>query len=106
MVKMTGPVARQKLADVPEGKQFWCVDGRTLKNLPELAASLEQMSEDTFRTHSNDTKSDFSNWVRDVIGEDKLARDLLKSSTKQQAAKAVADRVKWLKEKAGQSSYL
>jgi len=44
-------------------------------------------------------KNDFSNWVRDVIGDEKLSRDLQKSTTQAQAAKSVADRVTWLKSK-------
>jgi len=34
------------------------------------------MNEETFGYHSNETKSDFSNWVKDVIGDEKLAADL------------------------------
>src|SRR4030067_2050059 len=79
MVKMTSSVAIQRIADVPDDKRFWCSDGRTVKNLQELVTALEQMSDETYRYHANDMKTDFANWVRDVIGDDKLARDLLKS---------------------------
>ena len=99
MVRIAETIARERLADVPPEKRFWCSDRRALKNLAELKAALEGMSEDTFRYHSNETKSDFSNWVRDVIGDDKLSRDLQKCKTQAQAAKAVADRVAWLKSK-------
>jgi hypothetical protein len=99
IIKITEAIARERLADVVQEKQFWCSDGRVLKNLPELKLALEQMSEETFRHHSNEAGSDFSNWVRDVIGDDKLSRDLQKSRTQTQAAKAVADRVAWLKSK-------
>ena len=100
IIKITKEIAGARLADVEQEKRFWCSDGRVLKNLPELKSALEQMSEDTFRQHSNETKSDFSNWVRDVIGDDKLSSDLRKSKTQAQAAKAVADRVAWLKSRA------
>lgn len=100
IIKITKAIAEARLADVTQEKQFWCSDGRVLKNLPELKSALEQMSEDTFRHHSNETRSDFSNWVRDVIGDDKLSRDLQKSKTQAQAAKAVADRLAWLKSRA------
>lgn len=99
MVKITKVIARERLADIPQEKQFWCSDGRVLKNLPELKLALEQMSEETFLYHSNETKSDFSHWVRDVIGDEQLSGDLLKSKTRTQSAKAVADRVIWLKNK-------
>jgi hypothetical protein len=100
IIKITKAIAGERLADVTQEKQFWCSDGRVLKNLPELKSALEQMSEDIFRYHSNETRSDFGNWVRDVIGDDKLSRDLQKSKTQAQAAKAIADRVDWLKSRA------
>jgi len=37
--------------------------------------------------------------VKDVIGDEKLSRDLQKSATQAQAAKSVAERVIWLKNK-------
>jgi hypothetical protein len=99
MVRMTKPVAEERLGNVSQEKQFWCCDGRYLKNLPELKVALEQMTDETFRYHLNETKNDFSNWVRDVIGDDKLSRDLQKSITHTQAAKSVANRINWLKAK-------
>jgi hypothetical protein len=39
--------------------------------------------------------------VDEVIGDDRLARDLKKSATRLWAAKCVADRIKFLKSKAG-----
>jgi len=101
MVKMTRSVAEVMLGDVSEEKRFWCNDGRYLKNLDELKDALELMTEETFRFHASETKTDFSNWVKDVIGDEKLSRDLLKSTTKEQAARMVAERVRWLKGKLG-----
>jgi len=100
MVKTTQSMARKRLEDVDQDKQFWYSDGRVLQNLSELAVALKEMSDETFCHHSSEAKSDFNNWVRDVIGDDKLSRDLQKSKTQAQAAKAVADRVIWLKSKA------
>ncbi len=96
MVRITKTVARQWLAEVPPDKTFWCADGRVLKSLPELEIALKEMSEETFRYHCNEAKSDFSNWVRDVIGDEKLARDLQKSTTLAQAMKSVTSRIAWL----------
>ena len=99
MVKMTKAAAETMLGDVAEEKRFWCRDGRYLKNLDELKDALEQMTEEVFQYHSNAEKTDFSNWVKDVIGDEKLSRDLLKYTTKAEKAQAVADRVKWLRSK-------
>ena len=99
MARITKEIAAEMLADVPQEKQFWCADGRYLTNLSELNAALQQMSEKTFRYHFNETKSDFSKWVGDVIGDEKLSNDLKKSKTQAQAAKMVSERVDWLKKR-------
>ena len=88
MFKITKAVAEKILADVPQEKRFRCHDGRVLKSLPELEAELKVMSEETFR-----------NWVRDVVGDEKLSRNLRKNTNRAQAAKRVANRIAWLKSK-------
>ena len=99
MVSINEEIARKMLGDVSEDKQFYCSDGRVLKNLTELSIALAEMSEETFSYHSNATKTDFSNWVKDVIGDDKLATDLQKSGSRARASKAVFDRIAWLRTK-------
>jgi hypothetical protein len=99
MVKIAKSVAEQMLGDVPDEKRFWCCDGRYLKNLDELKDALDQMANEVFHHHSNEEKTDFSNWVKDVILDEKLSRDLLKCAAKAEAARAVAARVKWLRSK-------
>ena len=92
-------IARKTLGDVPEDKQFFSSDGKVLKNLSELSIALAEMSDGTFSYHSNATKTDFSNWVKDVIGDEKLALDLQKSASRLKASKAVFDRIAWLRTK-------
>lgn len=97
MAKLAKDVARRMLGDVPEDKQFWCNDGRVLKNLRELETALKEMSDETFRYHVNEAKNDFSNWVNDVIGDEDLARDLRRSTVKSVALNKVTDRIAALK---------
>lgn len=99
MVKVTKAIAVKRLGDVPQERLFWCQDGQALKNLEELEAALRRMDDETFRYHSSETKSDFSNWVGDVVGDEKLSRDLSKCRSQAEAAKCVADRIAWLKNK-------
>ncbi|MDO8567084.1 MAG: hypothetical protein Q7R57_00035 [Dehalococcoidales bacterium] len=94
---VTRTIARKWLADVPEDKVFWVQGGMTLKNLADLEAALKTMSDDTFNFHLNINKNDFSNWVRDVIGDEKLAGDLWVSTTRAQTLQAVSDRLAYLK---------
>jgi hypothetical protein len=99
VARMTKAMAQARLADVSEDKRFWCCDGRVLQNLAELQIALRQMSDETFRYHSNEEKTDFSNWVRDVIGDEILSRQLQGSVSRLEAAKSVAARITWLKSK-------
>jgi len=99
MAVINEQIALKMLEDVPGDKQFYCSDGRVLKNLVELGSALTEMSEETYSYHSNATKTDFSNWIKDVIGDEKLARDLGKSINKVRASKAVSDRIVWLRSK-------
>lgn len=99
MFRITGAIAQNWLADVPDDKRFRCCNGWVIKNLAELETALREMNDDSFRYHCNEAKCDFSNWVKDVIGDKKLARDLAKSTTREQAAKSVSLRIAWLQGK-------
>ena len=101
MVTISKPVAKARLGNVPLEKRFWVVDGTYLSNLDELRAALEGMADETYLVHCNGDKSDFSNWVGDVIGDEKLSAELKKCTTNREAAKLVAARIKFLKTKAG-----
>jgi hypothetical protein len=61
--------------------------------MKELAEALATMTDETFVYHSNAEKKDFSNWVRDIIGDEKLAKDLEKAENRAQAAKQAATRI-------------
>ena len=91
--------AAKILARVPEEYVFWCQDGRIFRDMLELGEAFANMSDETFVFHSNSEKNDFANWVRDIIKDEKLARDLMNSSDREQAAKRVAERVDYLKTK-------
>jgi len=65
--------ARKFLAQVPEEQVFWCNDGRIFRDMKELGEGLAAMSFDTFVYHVNLAKNDFSNWLRNVVKDEKLA---------------------------------
>ena len=98
---VTKDEARKYLSDCSPEQCFWVNNGPVLKNLEELANFLPEMGEDTFRHHVNGEKNDFSNWINNIIGDQKLANNLLSSSTKESAQKKVMDRLNSLKKKAG-----
>ncbi len=99
IVKISKEEANRRLGNVPDDKRFWCHDGRFIKNLGELEKALNDMSDETFHYHSGEVRKDFSNWIRDVVGDDNLARELSKVKSRIQAGKAVAQRISFLRSK-------
>ena len=85
--------AKRLLADVPEEYVFRCCDGQILRNMKELGDALKTMTDGTYVFHANTEKNDFTNWVRDVIKDDMLAKDLQKATNQAQADKLVANRM-------------
>jgi hypothetical protein len=99
IVKISREEASRRLGNVPDDKRFWCHDGRFLKNLGELGEALNDMSDETFHYHSGEEKNDFSQWIREVVGDEKLANDLSKAKSRVQASQAVAQRITFLESK-------
>ena len=99
MAKILKKDAKKMMARVSKEHVFRCCDGRSLKNMEELENAFNTMADETFSYHSNGEKSDFSNWVRDVIKDEKLARDLSKAGSRSQAAKSVKSRLTFLNNK-------
>ncbi|GEM_PF-861699 len=84
------------LARVPDEYVFWCHDGTVFHDMKELAEYLRTMSDETFAYHCNAEKNDFTNWVRDVMGDRKLAEDLAGVHDRTAAAQIVSQRVAFL----------
>ena len=98
---VTKDEARRYLNDCAPEQCFWVNNGQILKNVEELANVLPEMSNEAFQHHVSNGRNDFSNWIKDVIGDQKLANDLLSSKSKDSALKKVRNRVNSLKKKAG-----
>jgi len=96
IVKVSREEAKRRLGDVPNDKRFWCHDGRNIKNLGELRKALIDMSDETFHYHSGGERNDFSKWIREVVGDEKLASDLRETKSRLQASQAVAERISFL----------
>lgn len=91
--------AKRLLADVPEEYVFKCCNGNILHNMKELKDELKTMSDEVYAFHANMEKNDFTNWVRDIIKDEGLAKNLQKSPSRAQAAKLVASRIDILSQK-------
>jgi hypothetical protein len=99
IAKISKEEAKRRLGDVPDDKRFWCHDGKVIKNLKELRKALNDISDETFLYHSGGGRNDFSKWVREVVGDDKLAEDLSKTKSRMQASQAVAQMISFLESK-------
>jgi len=99
IVKISKEEANRRLGDVSDEKRFWCHDGKLVKNLGELEKALSDMSDETFHHHAGQGRNDFSNWIREVVGDEKLSKDLSKAKSRIQAGKAVAQRISFLRSK-------
>jgi len=85
--------AEKLLSDVPDQYVFFCQDGVILRNMKDLAEAMSRMTDVIFTHHSNTEKRDFSNWVRDIIGDFELAKELEKLRDRSKAAQIVSQRI-------------
>jgi len=85
--------ADKVLAKVPEEYVFWCHDGRTFRDMKDLAEGLAIISDDIFAYHVDSEKNDFSKWVKDIINDEQLASDLASLTNRMQAAECVTARL-------------
>lgn len=96
MAKTTSVDPAKILAAVPDEYVFRLCDGRVLKDMKALSEALADMPEETFAFHVNSEKNDFAKWVKDIICDDRLADDLMRSKDHFQAARAVSLRISTL----------
>lgn len=70
------------LKDAPAEHYFILYDGEPVKNVKELADTLERIRDDIFYHHVNKERHDFANWVRDIFEDNELASELEQVQTK------------------------
>lgn len=93
--------AKRYLCNAAPEQCFWVNNGPILRNIEELASYLPDMPNEAFQHHVNNEKNDFSSWIKDVIGDGKLANEILSSKSKDSAVKKIRNRLNSLKKKAG-----
>lgn len=64
---------------IPPEKYFVLCNGAKLKDIHELAMSMDHLDEKEFAFHVNEEKNDFANWIRDVFEDQELAEQLVKA---------------------------
>ncbi|MFH1398513.1 MAG: hypothetical protein ABIG95_00185 [Candidatus Woesearchaeota archaeon] len=85
--------ARRILRVVPSKQSFWLCTNRDLRSLNSLANELEDSNDDVFRYHVNRYKNDFSNWVKDIIGDNDFAREISRIRTKPTLVRKIREKI-------------
>ncbi|MEM4247219.1 MAG: hypothetical protein QXR48_00995 [Candidatus Woesearchaeota archaeon] len=80
---------KKEFGKAPVEKHFVLQDGRKIESLFQLIDELETMAEETFRSHVNEWKNDFANWVRDVFESPTLAEEMQKIRDKIETQRAI-----------------
>jgi hypothetical protein len=88
--------AQRLLAEVAQERAFHCQDGKVLRSLKDLEDALSVMTDETYGYHWSASKKDISKWVRDIVGDLNLARDLEWATSRSLAAWEVATRMSYL----------
>lgn len=68
--------------EVTPDKYFFLRNGQPIRSLPELADALEYIDDITFEHHVNEYRNDFASWVRDALGNQDLATQLLSADNR------------------------
>ena len=95
--KSKNPKNAEYLKDVPPEKAFWAANGWIIRNMEEMPAALENMSDETFAYHVKKDKNDFAAWVKDVVGDKSLAATMRLVKNRNSAIDVVKRRIKQLK---------
>ncbi|MBW2971290.1 hypothetical protein KY320_03980 [Candidatus Woesearchaeota archaeon] len=84
----------KRLLKVVGGKDsFWLCTNEDLRSLNTLAQALERVDDDVFRYHVNKYKNDFSDWVKDKIGDNDFAREISRIKTKDTLVRKLNEKV-------------
>jgi len=62
--------------DAPQEHYFVLCNGRTVKNIKELADVMEELEDQVFNYHVTPEKNDFATWIKDIFKEIELAEKL------------------------------
>ncbi|MFC1648361.1 DUF5752 family protein [Nanoarchaeota archaeon] len=74
--KVSKKKSSKALKNAKKDSYFILAEGTAVKNLFELAHSLNKMSDEEFHHHVTNDRNDFSNWIEAVLEEKTLAKEL------------------------------
>lgn len=98
---MDNQEASKLLRNVDENRKFFLVNGKTARNQRELLRCILALKATEFKHHVYANHNDFSNWLKDVVGDDVLAKDIFAVTSKDKSVALMRARVHYLEEQAG-----
>mgnify|MGYP001598973029 CR=1 FL=1 len=75
-MRMTKAKALEIMRRVEGEHCFFNNDGKVFCGFADLAQEITVMPQPVFNFHCNSKKCDFTNWISDVLGDEKLAKDM------------------------------
>ena len=86
------------LSDCRPDKSFWTCHGSIVRNIYELASTIESMNNWTFQFHVNDDrqKNDFAKWIEDVLEDGELAHRLKRVRNRNEYSSIIRARIREL----------
>jgi hypothetical protein len=70
---------------------FVLADGKKLKNLQELYENVKYFDKSIFSVHVNESKNDFSTWVKDIMGLNELSSAMKEAKTREEIYHSIDD---------------
>ncbi len=94
-MKRTVPVVVAKgiMAKVPQNLSFWLCTNDNLRSLADISEALQKANDDVFRYHVNRDKNDFEVWIREVVKDRDLAREIARVKTRETLIRKICERV-------------
>ena len=89
--------SRRMLSKVPPEVSFWLCTNEQLRSLEELSSALIRVNDDVFRYHVNRDKNDFESWIRDIISDKELAREISRIKTRETLVRKITERIEELR---------
>lgn len=68
---------------------FWVNNGPVVSTVCDLREAIKSMSDEQYQYHTLRAGNDFASWVRDCVGDAKLAERLAQSKTRAAAARVL-----------------
>lgn len=96
--------ARRILARVPQQVSFWLCTNEHLRNLESLGKALQMVNDEVFKYHVNRDKNDFETWIRDIIRDKELAREISRIKTRETLVRKILERIEELRKIVKKSS--